>query len=355
MPANFGGVDPYKGPSVETALYYPYMQTPTSPWFTQVLLYWDDVATIVPDAYGPPVDQKTQDLVEVGLLRRMSPDDAVYGLGRHQFASTFLETVEPWQRTEIPSFTEIHAGKMSYVIFRELKEMGLARSSEGRDRGVWYRVENATANAFMAYLAGAMSGLTPGLTPVTDSLDHVAALSASGRSRKRKLEVLRYVAITEALPMPRGPVNADDLAAFKDQHRDELKLCRQYLDLQLMTLARADEDDDLVEHELGLRLAALRQETNELESELQAQMCRRGWSHFSRANFGAIAAAGLSSASTVVSGGSASATGLALGAAAAGLVDPIREYRSHRDSPDNRSPLLYAALATRLPSSIQNK
>jgi hypothetical protein len=31
-----------------TALYFPHIAVPKTPWFTQVLLYWDKAATIVP-------------------------------------------------------------------------------------------------------------------------------------------------------------------------------------------------------------------------------------------------------------------------------------------------------------------
>jgi len=317
-------------------------------WFTQVLLYWDEVATIVPDAYGHAGNQEARDFVQAGLLRRMSPDEAVFGFNRDQFAAKFLEGVKPWTSTEAPRFTEIHGGKMSYSLFEELKAMGLARSAEGKRWGNWYRVETTTANGFMAYLAGVMSGQTPGVTPVTDSVSNVAALASKGRSQRQKLEALRYVAITEALPTPRGPVDPRDLAAFKDQHRDDLKRCRDYLDLQLMSLARTDDGDDLVGRDLELQLAALSDEATELQAELQVQMRQRGWAGVSRASFGAIAAAGLGSVSSFASGGSALATGLALGAAVAGLVDPARKFISHSASLDSRSPLLYAALSTKL-------
>lgn len=350
MPANFMGFDSRQEPLVETALYYPYMTAPKSTWFTQVLLYWDDVATIVPDAHEHAASPETRDFVQAGLLRRMSPDEAVYGVNGDQFASKFLETALPWTSTDIPSFTEIHGGKMSYSLFEELKAMGLAQRAEGRRRGIWYRVEKTTASAFMAYLAGVMSGLTPGVTPVTDSVNHVAALAPSGQSKKQKLEALRYVAITEALPTPAGPVNANDLARFKDRYRDELKRCRDYLDLQLISLARANDDDDLAEHELTLRIADLRHEANELQAELHMRMRQRGWMGFSKANFGAIASTGLQSVSAMVSGGSALVTGMALGVAMLSLVDPARAFLNHRASPDSGSPLLYAALATKLPS-----
>ena len=33
---------------METALYFPYIRVPETPWFSQVLLYWDAAAAIVP-------------------------------------------------------------------------------------------------------------------------------------------------------------------------------------------------------------------------------------------------------------------------------------------------------------------
>jgi len=33
---------------METALYFPYIRIPENAWFSQILLYWDRAATIVP-------------------------------------------------------------------------------------------------------------------------------------------------------------------------------------------------------------------------------------------------------------------------------------------------------------------
>lgn len=347
MLENSGGLEYHGEPLRETALYYPYMKVPKSPWFTQVLLYWDDVATIVPDAYRDASSREARAYVETGLLRRMSPDDAVRGLRGDQFVSTFLQTITPWDSAETPSFTRIHAGKMSAGLFEELAAMGLARRADDL-QGIWYRVEKSTAGAFMAYLAGVMSGLTPGLTPVTDSASHVAALAAAGRSQKQKLQALRYSAITEALPTPLGPVTAYDLVEFKDKNRDALKRCRDYLDSELLSLTRVSDDDELAERELAGKLDGFRTEAEELQNELAARMRERGWAGVARASFGAIAAAGLSSASALADGGSALVTGLALGSSVCSLIDPARDFLRRRASPESASPLLYAALTAKL-------
>jgi hypothetical protein len=35
----------------DKVLYFPYIRVPDSEWFTQVLLYWDEVGSIVPYEY----------------------------------------------------------------------------------------------------------------------------------------------------------------------------------------------------------------------------------------------------------------------------------------------------------------
>ncbi|GAA4707227.1 hypothetical protein GCM10025781_27320 [Kocuria gwangalliensis] len=38
--------------ALETALYFPHIRVPKAAWFTQVLLYWEDVASIIPRPSG---------------------------------------------------------------------------------------------------------------------------------------------------------------------------------------------------------------------------------------------------------------------------------------------------------------
>jgi hypothetical protein len=338
---------------LDIALYHPYMDAPQSAWLTQVLLYWDGVATIVPRAHNHPRSAYTRQLEEASLVRRVFPEEALRGVDFNSFSSTFLSFVEAGFTFGPPSFTEIHAGKMPHRLFSELRKMGFARTRVGAARAGWYEVETGTANAFMAFLAGVICGKSSTMTPVTDSELHMAALISGDRSQKEKLNSLRYAAIFGSLPTPSGPVDPQELVRFKQRYGEELKQCREYLDLQLIELARADSDGYMFEYELSLKLNQLRAEMKEVQRELQAKMYERKWPGIVRASFGGVTAAGLGAATSVAAGGSALVLGLALATTAATLVDPARTiYGKLRQSPsDSRSPLIYAALTGNILSS----
>lgn len=57
-------------------LYFPYIRVPETPWLTQMLLYWDEVSSIVPSDYiGHPESLGTHmlGLVQEELVRQVVP------------------------------------------------------------------------------------------------------------------------------------------------------------------------------------------------------------------------------------------------------------------------------------------
>jgi hypothetical protein len=79
---------------IETALYFPYIRVPRTPWFTQVLLYWDQAASIVPGElrYGADrLDPSMRELNAAGLLEFIDPNNALYnaGVDRHKLRCRF--------------------------------------------------------------------------------------------------------------------------------------------------------------------------------------------------------------------------------------------------------------------------
>jgi hypothetical protein len=60
----------------DAALYYPYIEVPDSPALTRVLLYWDELGSIIPHERSPMrLRARTRELVDTGLVRPVSPDD----------------------------------------------------------------------------------------------------------------------------------------------------------------------------------------------------------------------------------------------------------------------------------------
>jgi len=330
---------------METALYFPYISVPQTPWFTQVLLYWDDAASIVPyDVRDDPnvLSPYMLELQHTNLLQLMAPEETLGVVDYQDFAAGFLALVdaqEPMQSP--PELTRVHLDKMSWGVFSALKDRGLAE----RGQGMWWQVETSSAGLYMGYLASVMSAAAPGMLPVTDRSQAVATLAGTSGDVLQRLSALRYRVITEALPAPTGPVSADELRRFKDHHADKLHRCRRHLDGKLADLA-AQTEPALQE----VQALAVLQEIEDDVARLTEQMRQRRWPGVTLRGFGGVMGAALATAATIASGGTALAVGLGVGAAAMGTLtagyetaDLLREPRF-----DARAPLAYAALTGRM-------
>jgi hypothetical protein len=78
-------------PRPKGAVYFPYINAPNNDWFVRTLLFWDDVACIVPHEYNPyyghgrrrvrpdggtPAERfaHTIELADAGLVRILDPE-----------------------------------------------------------------------------------------------------------------------------------------------------------------------------------------------------------------------------------------------------------------------------------------
>lgn len=332
---------------MDTALYFPYVRVPETPWFTQVLLYWDRAAAIVPSSLirtGAVAPYMT-DLADQRLLEYIEPDHELSDRWE-TFDQAFIELLESRPRPSDPlSFTKVHSGKLSHHLFYELRERGLAEHADGAGWESWWLVERGIAAAYMAYLASAISGVRSGTLPVTDQKQAIGSLGADAPDVERQLASLRYAAVTSALPAPAGPVPAAELRAFKEANTDKLARCRRFLDRRLADIA-AEADPYLRE----VRAAGVLQEIEDEVQTLEESMRRRHWPRVTLIGIGGVMGAALAVAAAAVSGGTALAVGLGvgagvlqLGAATHAATDLVNQPRF-----DPRAPLAYAALSARL-------
>jgi hypothetical protein len=342
---------------MDTALYFPYVRVPQTPWFTQVLLYWDRAASIVPEALlnqSDDLDPYMRELADNHLLEYVWPDQELHQTWE-VFDSAFLELLEQQQPPagEL-RYARLHIDKMSRQLFEELRHRGLATFEGGPEWESWWRVEEATADTYMAYLACAMSaarkerlrlaGEDGEMLPVTDQERSLGTV-APAADLTQGLAQLRYAAITEALPAPRGPVPPKQLRAFKDDNSEALLRCRRHLDGKLADLAT------LTEPQLRrVKGAAIRQEIEDDVARLHEQMNKKRWPGVVLVGFGGVMGAALATAAVVVTGGSALAVGLGVGAGVLQLGGAAHTAAELIKKPryDPRAPLAYAALAARL-------
>src|SRR3954463_2396584 len=57
-----------------SALYFPYIEVPQSAPLARVLLYWDELGSIIPEGFRPTgYSARTRELVDTGLVRPVDP------------------------------------------------------------------------------------------------------------------------------------------------------------------------------------------------------------------------------------------------------------------------------------------
>ena len=262
-------------------LYFPYINVPSSAWFTRMLLYWDNVATIVPTnyMYNPEkFDDYTRSLLKEKLLEHIFP--AQYTFGIPDFAGSFIEIIEPsddlTRRQKLfkeGKTVKIHAEKLDKIALT-LKDLQLA---EPQSIYGWWNIEKNTADEFMCYLA-AFLGRHPDLdyVPITDqirSLLPLAAVDSQVTNIDHTITELRIQVLEKALPSPRSALSPYEILKFKETHGTELSRFRLKIERELTLLA------DFNDISLQQKSLNLLKETIELETaEIVGQMKSHGWS-----------------------------------------------------------------------------
>jgi hypothetical protein len=296
----------------ESVIYFPRINPPDSEWFTRVLLYWDEVGTIVPIADPNQVlDDYTRGLVDAGLVKPVVP--AMY-MGRiPRFESAFLDLIDhdpgvPKSRVDlnaVPS-ARIHVQKFGEGLAEELQQRGLARPAG--EYG-WFEVERRTGHLFMTYLATALGSLDAlKMTPITDTEEHLKLLSGApaelGPSDKAALKV---AVLAGALPAPAEGVPAEEIAKFKSDHSPLLLEFREEVTRRALEATKAAPGAWVELAEVGGA------EMGRMAAELTRSMEARNWKRIGLGALGVVGA-GLALVDAIATGGAvtqlAAGTGL---------------------------------------------
>ncbi|HHT9131146.1 MAG TPA: hypothetical protein ACFYED_01530 [Candidatus Tripitaka californicus] len=79
----------------DKVLYFPYIRVPENEWFTRVLLYWDEIGSIVPSEYiyrPEALGNYMIELLQSGLVRQVFPGDYTHKIPK--FEEAFLELID---------------------------------------------------------------------------------------------------------------------------------------------------------------------------------------------------------------------------------------------------------------------
>jgi hypothetical protein len=340
---------------VDAVIYFPYMSVPESEWFSRVLLYWDEIGSIVPGSYARErrLSPYTQALADAELVRPVAPERFSWDL--RPAMESFLRFVDqdeeiqrrrdrlgtdPARRGEAPAGTvvQVHEDKFGMMLAGELGQRGLIRRSGGHE---WFEVESRTASFFMAHLATALGGLPDvGMRPISDHARQLAVFAdASPESveLRQLIESLRLPVLEGVLPAPERPVDVRELATFKDEHGALLRRFRTRIEGELVDVALIPDEEART-----VKLRRLQDELADEIDEVTARMRERAWP---RLVFGTLC--GVVAAAIPVVG--AVASGAALGAAAALPAFVSAVYAAQAGTRPRavleREPLAYAALA----------
>ena len=329
----------------EGVLYFPYIRVPKNSWFTRVLLYWDQVGSIVPSEYvekpealGPYM----QELVQAELVKQVFPSQFVNDIPN--FTSAFIELIDNHSTIqqilqkphEMMTTTRIHIEKFGDELADQLVLRGLAKRTDN----YLYDVEIVTANLFMAYLASVL-GRHPQnqMTPISDKFESLRPFSVA-QPRLSNVELvneLRATVLEFLFPAPTESISVGQIADFKSKNSPLLER------LRLRTEAHILELSTITDHETrAQRLSLLKKELKEDITELRSKMHERNWPRIVFGTLCGISTGAIPCIEAAVTGNVASAL-----KAIPGLATAI--YCAFRESTPRKqvlkSPLAYVALA----------
>jgi len=321
------------------ALYYPYIDIPSTVWTAQAILYWDKLASIIPMDHMDRPAQMTplmRTLLVEGLVEPIIPGMFLYEV--KDFDKTFIDFLKrtmlasenPTRLVRRGLTTLIHAEKMG-----EIPDFLIASGLAEKQQYPWFRVDADVAKLFMAYLATVLSALpSVNATAITDKPSLLTVLNCppSSAARADTKASTRQIVLDSLIPVPTGKLDPHKLLEFKARHGELLPSLRLKIEAHCAKVAGLDDED------LMLATAAFTEECKEQVDEIQARMYP---------TFGSVV---LNTITPVFSAGlTFASTGednkLALGAAGITLAhcawQAIRSIRSG----DERKPLAYIAHA----------
>ena len=234
---------------MSSLLYYPFISIPKTNWLSQALLYWDGIATIVPNAElrrQTNITPFARSLIRNDIIQTVSPEE--YAYARPDCYIEFLQWVEqnrtsflidrytPLQRVHSAKLDSMSIGKLGFL-GEEFVEMGVAKRSDS----CWYVMRSDLSMYYMTFLA-ILIGQETGRIPATDrykGISHLVGINESGHGHDFEITkaMFRDAILSELLPVPCGVEDYQSLARFKDKYHDELLSFRKDIESFLISLS----------------------------------------------------------------------------------------------------------------------
>lgn len=187
-------------------LYYPYINVPDNDWTIRTLLYYKDIAAIVPQEYlwqpERNYDPFMMELVRMSLIVPINPIEIfdepwevtkpfVTEIEKNKNSlekaqNRFYNSQRNLVHSQKFSSARIHADKFDDNVFYSLENLGLASRAEGN----WYAVETKTADQLMKFVATIIGAKTNRI-PMTDNLRSRFYSIKNLKNQKKKADDFR--------------------------------------------------------------------------------------------------------------------------------------------------------------------
>ena len=267
---------------IDTAYYYPapYWSSQEGGWIKSLLLFFDEVAILLPDyMYGRHTVEDgtlTEPLEERGLLRVLEPKEWVDQELAAKLAEIMVRLLNNGAFDELPQsnyFAELSQSRLGYgadvelagFLVDELQKRDLARPSEDGVSVPLHPTVRTTVLVILgqlARIAGKKRDMI--MHPVTNNggaiADFIATLSRESMPSFNKVITLDLEPVTFDL----ASVPLDDVLQFRMDHKEAHKLYMQNL---RGFMAELSEVDNVYEREA--RLLERRQELADTAHEIQ--------------------------------------------------------------------------------------
>lgn len=254
-----------------TILYYPNIAIPTKNWLRRVILYWDEVGSIVPQGYDYAKHPEVEFLISEGVYRPFDPTNLFSNWELLQDLNNELLAVmiSPRFRQQVSQKkSRLHRSKIHTLkLPDEVREILIQEQLVERPNGYsdWYLFETTTAKLYMSLLAKYLAYADGKNTfPGTDSPTYQGLSYYSTDNVSPGLNVDFF----NILPVPREDVSFADILAFKEKRKTELDRFRNILSQTQKTIIHAQSQQEFNDSLSGME-SRLKQGLSELEATLK--------------------------------------------------------------------------------------
>lgn len=225
-------------------LYYPEINIPQDQWLYKSILYWDEVAAIIPRAYGEEqiLTKFSRDLLKNNLLVPIRPfsnyDDRI------DFVNFFISLLHNTKLLNLDEKREdfknkkvckIHFNKFHYSLYQSLIDLKLARYNWPSH---WLIVERETGKLLMTYLANVLAK-SKGYVISTDNRN-ILKTNLQKFIFDERILTIRESILKDILPFPLN-VSVRKIAKFKEKYYDDLKSFRFSIEKLVLELALIED------------------------------------------------------------------------------------------------------------------